>query len=275
MEAGNPSGFFKVPVLDPTAKQCSFETFYHYQPFDRDRVTSILRDQKIFCSDPRNVNDPWDCRPWFDYRPMLADPAKREQIITYFRSALPPNTFADPRRPIYEKVLRNNDDALKEAVEMSSRLLTEELAKRRIYCLTPIPDSTLMWSHYASNHRGLCLEFDKNNPLIEKARPVRYSETYPEWTPKVANPLDLVLAKSMDWSYEREFRIVASSVDGPLKLYGNFVLLPPGALTSIIVGCESKDYAEIVSIVQEHAPSVSVKRVVRVPNHYKLTIDCD
>jgi hypothetical protein len=131
-----------------------------------------------------------------------------------------------------------------------------------------------MWSHYSNNHRGICLEFDKNNPLIEKARPVRYEKTYPEWTPQglADNPLAPVLTKAMDWCYEKEFRIVATSLDGPTKLSGDFVSLPDGALTSIILGCESKDHAEVLSIVKEHAPGVLIKRAERVPNHYELTI---
>ena len=118
----------------------------------------------------------------------------------------------------------------------------------------------------------MCLEFDKNNPLIEKARPVRCSKTYPEWTSQAADPRELVLTKSMDWCYEREFRILATSLDGPTKLYGNFVTLPDGALTAIIVGCESQNHAEVLSIVNEHAPGLLIKRAERVPNHYKLTI---
>ncbi len=261
------------PLIDPTARQSSFQAFYHYQPFNRDFLTAMLQEQKLHCSDPHNVNDPWDCKPWFDYRPMLEDPVKREEMITIFRNALPLETLQDPRRPIYEDRLRKDNDELIKAVEAFSRNLGEELGKRRIYCLTPFPDSTLMWSHYGANHRGICLEFDKNNDLIGRARPVKYRTTYPEWTPhEMNNPLALVFTKSMDWSYEREFRIIASSLAGPLKLYGDFVLLPAGALTSIIVGCESPDYDHIVSIVKDHAPSISVKRAGRVPNLYKLMI---
>jgi hypothetical protein len=175
---------------------------------------------------------------------------------------------------MYEKQLREDDKELIEAVERFSQNVTEELGKRRMYCLTPIPDSTLMWSHYADSHRGICLEFDKNNGLIGRARPVRYSKTYPEWTPQgLNNPLEVVLAKSMDWAYEREFRIIASSLDGPLKLHGDFVLLPPGALVAVIVGCESPNYDEVTCLTREFAPSVSVPRVVRVPNEYRLTIE--
>ena len=76
----------------------------------------------------------------------------------------------------------------------------------------------------------------------------------------------------MDWCYEREFRIIATSLDGPTKLDGNFVTLPDGALTAIILGCESRDQAELISIINEYAPGLPINRAERVPNHYQLTI---
>ena len=267
-----------MPSIDPTAKQCSFEKFYHYQAFCKDHLITTLRDQKLFFSDPHNVNDPWDCKPWFDHRPMLNDPMKRDQMITYLRSLIPTEMLNHPRLAselaAYEHRLRTDNDELIKSTDGLSQSLIKQISTRRMYCLTPIPDSTLMWSHYAANHRGICLEFSKYNELIEIARPVKYRETYPEWTPQYAedNILDFVLTKSIDWCYEREFRIIASSMDGPTKLYGNFVKLPTGALTSIILGCESQDQAEVESIVKEYAPNVLMKRAQRAPNHYKLTI---
>lgn len=262
----------QMPFIDPTAKQLTFQRYYHYQPFCKERLVPLLRDKKLFFSDPHNVNDPWDCKPCFDYRPMLEDPVKREEMIAFLRTLVSPEMLANPLRSVYENRLRTDDAALMNDVETFSQNFTKEIGKRRIYCLTPFPDSTLMWSHYSADHRGVCLEFDKNNPLIEKARPVRYSQTYPEWTPQTANPLELVLTKSMDWCYEREFRIIATSLDGPTKLYGNYGNLPDGALTAIILGCESQNQAELTRIVNEYAPGLTIKRMVRVPNHYKLTV---
>ena len=45
----------QMPFVDPTAKQSTFQRFYHYQPFNRDFLTVTLRDQKLFCSDPHDV----------------------------------------------------------------------------------------------------------------------------------------------------------------------------------------------------------------------------
>jgi len=266
-----------MPLIDPTAKQLSFQKYYHYQPFckeHKDHLRAMLRDRRLFFSDPHTVNDPWDCKPWFDYRPMLADPAKREEMITFFRSHVPSETLNHPLRSVYEDMIRKDDSQLIKAVENSSRILADQIALRRMYCLTPFPDNTLMWSHYANNHSGICLEFDKNKLLIARARPVRYRDTYPEWTPAGVSdgPLELVLTKSKDWCYEREFRIMGSLLDGPTKLDGYFVPLPDGALTAIILGCTNEDHDEILSIVNEYAPGLAIKRAIRVPNHYKLKI---
>ena len=180
-----------MPLIDPTAKQLSFQKYYHYQSFRKDPcvlgipedgggvsdgfgLTTILRDKKLFFSDPHDFNDPWDCKPWFDYRPMLEDPVKREQMITFLRRLVSPEMLANPLREGYETGIRTDDNKLMKEVEIYSRGLGEQIRKRRVYCLSVIPDSTLMWSHYSANHRGICLEFDKDNALIEKARPVRY-----------------------------------------------------------------------------------------------------
>ena len=43
------------------------------------------------------------------------------------------------------------------------------------------PLNILMWSHYASNHRGVCLQFDvAKDPInLLLALPVEYSDEYP------------------------------------------------------------------------------------------------
>jgi hypothetical protein len=263
-----------MPLIDPTAKQGSFQKYYHYQPFCKDRLIALLRDKRLSFSDPHNVNDPWDCKPWFDYRPMLESPVKREELIDFLRLLATPENLANPFHAVYDHRLRTDNDALTTEVEAYSVELTKEIGKRRIYCITPFPASVLMWSHYSNNHHGICLEFDKGNPLIERARPVRYSKTYPEWTPQgiADDPLAPLLTKAMDWCYEREIRIIATSKEGPTKLDGNFVALPDGALTAIILGCESENENELIDAVNEFAPGLPIGRAVRVPNRYELNI---
>ena len=261
-------------MIELMARQSGIQKLYHYQVFNEEFLITTLRDMKLFCSSPSNVNDPWDCKPYFAVRPMLEDQGKREEFVTFVGNPHGPKEFRDPNLEGYLDGIRRDDDKLKKAIEDCSQILWKKLSDRRIYCLTPIADSTLMWSHYAANHCGICLEFDTGNELIGSALQVRYSITYPEWVPQDANKdlLALVLTKSDVWAYEKEFRLIASSRESPLMLHGDFVLLPKGALTAIIVGCQSSDYTNIQKIVETYCPWIPVKRAVRVANRYQITI---
>lgn len=159
----------------PTVHTAGLKYLYHYQRFNPDHLSTILLEQKIHCSDPSATNDPWDFKPWLDYRPILNNPESIERIFQAFRARAGPDVIADPARPMFEEQLRRDPKALQEFVERFSRGLAQELCKRRIYCLTPLSDSILMWSHYTRNHTGICLEFSVDNPLFRRARPVKYA----------------------------------------------------------------------------------------------------
>ncbi len=172
-------------------------------------------------------------------------------------------------------MLLTDDAELKKGVSKWTVGIQAEIAKRGIYCLTPFPANTLMWSHYADNHRGICIEFGKDNDLISKARPIHYFAEYPALTAKGlrARPLQVVLNKSNEWGYELEWRLIGSrTVPGPTYMDCQFVRLPDGAITAVIVGCENPFFDEVAAIVAEHAPSVVVRRAVRDPKSYKLDI---
>jgi hypothetical protein len=263
--------------IDPTAGSARISFLYHYQQFIPAHLTAILRDQEIWCSDPSSMNDPWDFKPWFSCEPMLNDPQSLERMLEMFRANAGPEVINDPVRPLFEARIRQDPRELRKFVESFSKGLSQELCKRRVYCLTLLSDSILMWSHYTGNHKGLCLEFNVDNPLFSRARPVRYSHTYPEWTPHgmEENVSALILTKAVDWAYEREFRIVgtpnAALKGTPNSLDGNYLHLPPGALSAIIIGCEApKD--EITLLVREVAPGLPIKHAQRIPDKYKLEI---
>jgi hypothetical protein len=258
--------------MDPTAGSLGIAHLYHYETFNEDFLIATLHEQKIHCSTPGALNDPWDCQPYFDYRPMAANPAKLEANIVALREIQTPELRADPRLAELERMLRTDPDFLQHYMEDLSRHMREEVARHRIYCLTTIPDSTLMWSHYARNHTGICLEFAVDNPLFRLARPVRYRTTYPEFAPARHEALELVLTKSKDWIYENEFRLVSSSLDGALKVSGDYFLLPPGALVGVIIGCQAQDPERIARVIGEHASHLRVKIAVREDHHYKLHI---
>lgn len=90
----------------------------------------------------------------------------------------------------------------------------------RICCFSLINDNILMWSHYADNHAGVCLEFDNlmENKFVNLLDKNDISEGIVGYTAKtrinyVAEErmfafYKLFFCKSEMWEYEKEFRMV-------------------------------------------------------------------
>lgn len=85
--------------------------------------------------------------------------------------------------------------------------------------------SIIMWSHYADQHRGFCIEYDTEslppeNLFVRMLYPVIYSETLFDGTKyylaairnrktfNILFPALAALHKSPEWSYEEEWRLV-------------------------------------------------------------------
>lgn len=252
-----------------TAHQNGIARLYHYEKFNAEYLSTTLQDRKVRWTNTAYLNDPWDCKPWFDAR-SLQDPNVFEQEMAWFHSLakepLPPDL-----KEKMESDLRSDPNRLAKFMAGQSESLQQMIFERRIYCLTPISNSTLMWSHYAERHSGICLEFGVDNDLFSSALEVVYRAEYPIWIPhqiaaRREQSLAMILTKASDWCYEKEYRLISR------RLPGDYFCLPSGALKSIIAGCEAK-YAAISDVVKTHMPALPIKRVVRAGNHYRLEIE--
>jgi Protein of unknown function (DUF2971) len=136
-----------------------------------------------------------------------------------------------------------------------------------------------MWAHYADNHRGVCLEFATRDVVMCSALRVEYLAKFPlvrAYSKDWQDNLRILLTKSDVWQYEREYRILAQERDNAtphstLMTAKNFLQLKDTALMSVIVGCQC-DFDAVCKIVTDVAPKLAVKRAIRVPNRYELTI---
>lgn len=84
-------------------------------------------------------------------------------------------------------------------------------AELRIASLSAVPDNFLLWSHYADGHKGVAIEIEipQDHPDLME---VTYSPFSSVFTEKVQTKEDmrhLFNGKSEEWSYEREYRVVA------------------------------------------------------------------
>jgi hypothetical protein len=113
---------------------------------------------------------------------------------------------------------------------------------------------------------------------------INYLAEYPQldFTNPESDNLVPLITKSCEWSYEDEYRVVALEkfmtvpVPGMLRTKENFLKFPRGVLKAVITGCmiAPSDAAELRSIIGQQLPRhAALKRAIRVPNRYSLSIE--
>ena len=167
-------------------------------------------------------------------------------------------------------------------VEANEKII--EIAKEdRIFCVTEENDNLLMWAHYADEHKGAVMKFkcipEKETALCV-ALPVQYSDKVPMLIPEqmfqdnntiirlILN--ELLLTKSIDWAYEKEWRVIllkqCSGQDFDLR--GIF----EEEIESIYLGCrmENEDKKEITDIVRNKRKNVKIYETQKSNNEFKV-----
>ncbi|WP_187268771.1 DUF2971 domain-containing protein [Aeromonas hydrophila] len=132
-----------------------------------------------------------------------------------------------------------------------------------VLCFTTKEDNLLMWAHYANNHTGICIEFDRNAEFfngqyknacglfgrtvkdyyqnIGKLREVKYEIERPMYVEpsELEYNTESWFVKSPEWEYEEEQRLLL-----PLDLAKKtqvefpFYRVAPTIIKSVILGCQ-------------------------------------
>ena len=193
-----------------------------------------LYDGIIVPAAPATFNDPYDCDFLLENNFMDSNAARTMLIKVLSDRCL---LTVDEKNSIrhtddFEKTLKrilwNHFQARSRnlAKEMlSSAVSTIQKTKEllRVACFSETNDSILMWSHYALNHKGFCIEYDLNEwDCKNHVQPVRYVDerhyirgNFADNLPPNAGReiMDAALYKSAEWSYEKEWRLVMSAVE--------------------------------------------------------------
>ena len=202
-----------------TAAQDGVQELYHYQGKNVGFLKDVLTNSRVLLSNPKNFNDPWDCNPYFDVD--VDDPADRrkwgERLDGMYHDL--PVQLRQQLETQWKGNWYDNKALLQQSINKITATVRELTVERwRIYCLTPHPNSLLLWAHYDEKHQGIRLEFDAGIEQIGRAQRVVYSDTLPIIGPDAfADPKALVdavlLTKSREWSYEDEYRVLARDHD--------------------------------------------------------------
>lgn len=217
----------------------------------------IFLNRRIYCSSPKDFNDPFECRPHWD----IFDPDSqegRERFRTYVHNL---GVRKIEQRLRLKRKLRHFYTHPDKQQEIAFQSIA---ANWGVYSMSEAPSSLLMWPHYADNHCGICLEFRTNFPPFNLSLwPVIYSDVYPtldlEGKQGVESVLaQLMLTKANEWKYEKEwrlllrkmherdFQIVADQPESVRKAYEQqhgpgFYFFPSEALSSVIFGLRTTE----------------------------------
>ena len=125
------------------------------------------------------------------------------------------------------------NDPVDPFIKIYSNMYKYLMDRVKIACLSSSNNNTLMWSHYADKHEGICIGYDINDPNLYKNFTTMFKVIYDMeiinlnnffssnfYTPKrlgnireeyfetCIETLKLFLYKSKEWNYEDEYRIL-------------------------------------------------------------------
>lgn len=161
-----------------------------------------------------------------------------------------------------------------------------------ILSLTEDPLNVVMWSHYGDNHTGVAIEFDArhrwfNRPRTQtdeflRLRPVNYVDLSlrDRTFPQVAEE-NLLLTKSVEWAYEREWRLLAPVADATQTIKGphehvHLFRLNLKSIVSVIFGMRTrpdniKRTADLIES-RPHLSHIRLKRTKQRPEAASLEL---
>ena len=196
---------------------------------------------RIYFSPPKKLNDPFECHPWFTFN------GNRDEVIDsltrLFQKTQRLTAHEAKARAVgsYLEMHHKNPQNLE---AFRNDIISTLSNKIGLCCLSQVPDSILMWSHYGLDHTGYCVEFEatRHTPVFGEALPVLYSADHPVvdfyQTPKDDQVNLIFLTKYSGWVYEQEWRIIDHENGPGLREY------PAELMKSVIFGLRMSNQAK-------------------------------
>jgi Protein of unknown function (DUF2971) len=209
--------------------------------YDRERVI----DQAL-----QNIVDLYMGR-----RHMPRDANELAQGIRWLQQNAPGLKETDLKAKFRQSMNEGMDNAAKNMPKNHDEIRAV-LSKLKLLCFSEVYDNILMWAHYAKDHTGAVMEFsyiEKLDSAWGAAKPVRYRKEMPYLVNEeklvrllsgegtIATPdlfEETVYVKALDWSYEKEWRLVGGWEHEKTEEYIPFA---PEEMTAIYLGCRMSD----------------------------------
>jgi hypothetical protein len=277
----------------------SHDRDYFYKLMSADTAKAVLKYSSLRWREPRQFNDPFDHQVSFVFpytkqeftealfraveRLVYGEEPKFVEETLLAKMILMLRGIRDraPRAEILATLASGLTESEKQIDQYRSNmnsLITVDLNKSRVLCVTEQNDNVVMWSHYADSHMGVCLRLqcipEVDNTLLA-ARKVEYTTEFPlfptldehvryytgEAPIDFAKLLyDIPFMKHQDWSYEREWRVhVPHPVDAAGNGYDDWKE-DPRVFGAMYLGCRVKpaDAVELVGMAKLKYPHMEI-----------------
>jgi len=323
------------PILD-LIRENTPKSLFRFRDFNEFTIDAFWKDS-IFHSAPKSFNDPHDCLVYVD-KPLLDNiiekylmPQNIEILIKQWqdRDQQPDNFFSQYEGLIpktietlknipgvtaenYDKITETHPNSLHDIEEQFIKIMgnVEKImyshfrTDPKIACYSENIESTLMWAHYANQHKGFALEYDFTkeqskclvceNPCRDKAHtnlyPVIYSNKRYNATelaafffinqclkelgvPEQINIPDRFtytkanIYKGEDWKYEKEWRTFLVCNGNPER---NNITVKPKA---IYIGAETSPIHQDILVNYAKTKEIGIYKmeIDTYSDEYKLT----
>lgn len=234
-----------------------------------EQLRQIFVGSCLWLSSPADFNDPFDMSA-----SLVVNGSAREIRDRLDRMGKEIGKKRKERKALSNQLAKK---PVAELTEHLNALLIRNTAATGIVSLTRDPKSILMWSHYAANHTGICIQFEVARDIraLTRAVPVKYCETYPlvRWVSDFDDDIRAVLLrKHTGWKYEMEHRVI---LPGEARRTYAF---DAEALVGVLLGCRiTQDGRETVERllserVKAGLPRPRLYQVERCKDRYALRV---
>lgn len=231
------------------------------------RLQRMIEHGEIYFGSSFEFNDPFDCRPVvtldcsdekFVQSCVEAARAKHGERGAVLMESHIQSTLGTPED------LRHPSNLVR-----LEKLMANRIAEDGVFCAAERPDNILMWSHYAENFTGVCLEIDTDE--FEYLAEVNYCRERPviNLLPFGDSPevqVDKALfSKFIVWNYEEEWRAMSRKGVGTLSEQG---------ITRIIFGqnCGQPVREILMGYVKNSGKRIQLAEVRPDSRSYRLNI---
>jgi hypothetical protein len=256
-----------------------FKTVYKYRACEDDNGWRILENQEIWFSSPASFNDPFDCNFWVRYD-LLSD----EELYQAMRAVVVREANTQ-NADLIEALTQQAIDGVRnsEKYEEATKLWIERnIDFVGVFCASVEPDNILLWSHYAYNHTGYAIGFNREalydmwkeaNGII-LGGPI-YDSEYPVFLPSDIEPekqqdtwIQMVNRKSALWEYEKELRMIIRADGRRARKF------QPTIVDEVVLGAKIKPLHKqrLLAILDAHYPSTAVYQAGISRDAFALTL---